>query len=1235
MCKSKFAKIRLSASVGVPALIGLSMFLLPTENAQAQAGCTPSIGDAPTFLEARAHVGDTVHITRVDLVVGNNTCQLANGTNWLIYPNNTPVIVTAGYTTLFGTAETIFCPGTSLRGCVPYTDTYTILAADVGRNLSFTRPRSGEVATSSGLANTISILAATEADAVLELPGTFGTGSGNKRLTILTPCISITKECAYPPTPCGGTNFPYGADIAVRGTVSNCSTGAVVAIGAITVVDSVIGTLPGSAFSATTSSGRPFAGSLTNGESVNYAFSYPPTGNLCGPFSDTIRVCGTDDASPPLGRTVCATNSAICAVCTSPCIDVTKTCIDTNVTAGTPVRYSFTVRNCGTVPLRDVVAVDDSGTPSNPADDITTTIGDLAINQTVGPFTGSIPTTPANCTSGFITNTVRARGTNICNLGQGVTDLDSCRASVECPGIRVYKQVVCDLNGLAAGGCEPFNADLTTQKSARGVRVDPANCPLFCYRLTVTNTGNVPLTLTMQDDSTPNPDLNMASCLPNFPVTLPVGGSHQCVISGVEHCLDTVNVVTGTGVTASGITVTARDTNTVTVAPIHLRCTLKVLVAGAEVTTPPCLNVSTPYTIRVCVTNDGASPLQNVTVFNLGGLAQCLPTPRIIGNLAVNAGTCFDCPSFTCLAPSTNDYHVGVSGEGADCNVNAQGQRITATNSCDTTVCCSGSPKICVTKEVVCELPTGCAANWSHFASAVKSADDAQCPSFCYRVRVTNCGDVDLVNVTVTDTIVSGDGTPLSFASCIPPFPTTLAKGQTVECVLPGVKHCVTTTDRVDVSGASAFNTSDIVRTNDTATVAVHPINVTCDATVNGEHSFTIPCDGQPHFITNEVQICNPANSSQLPIVAIIDYASVWAVSGCTNFQGVRFALDPGQCTNLLLCVDAVTCPTTCGIAFTNSVHITATVDLSKTNVCSYTRTTTGVVTNISVSTECEAEVLCEAPNACRVTGGGRQDAPDLTYPDNVRYVTHGGQVGAPVGNKICVVTEEFYLGNPCIHGRWTHVRHDKGGLQGNFHARYYDTLDCACLDTNTTVQASGFGYNNLVYGPGTVTEGVCNADDHKVAGPQPRPAPANKIVFTGVGDWADPNGRRAPRATLFRVDIEDRSEPGGSHPHGSVWPPDRYRIRIWVLSNSELAQLKGGSGDRYLLSFRNAIAACIGLTVQDGATVPNGTAAFGVRAPDIDDGGELERGNHQIHPSIKNCDPLNPTGPGLPPHGN
>jgi hypothetical protein len=36
------------------------------------------------------------------------------------------------------------------------------------------------------------------------------------------------------------------------------------------------------------------------------------------------------------------------------------------------------------------------------------------------------------------------------------------------------------------------------------------------------------------------------------------------------------------------------------------------------------------------------------------------------------------------------------------------------------------------------------------------------------------------------------------------------------------------------------------------------------------------------------------------------------------------------------------------------------------------------------------------------------------------------------------------------------------------------------------------------------------------------------------------------------------------------------------------------------------------------------------VRTPNIDDGGELLHGNHQIHPAIKHCDPCDPKAPPL-----
>jgi hypothetical protein len=419
----------------------------------------------------------------------------------------------------------------------------------------------------------------------------------------------------------------------------------------------------------------------------------------------------------------------------------------------------------------------------------------------------------------------------------------------------------------------------------------------------------------------------------------------------------------------------------------------------------------------------------------------------------------------------------------------------------------------------------------------------------------------------------------------------------------------------VNATGAS-------VSASTNAVAVVVPANIACRKLVSVNGSTPVATyNAQDCTVATNVMIWYAAvtntGSTALTNIVITELGTGPDLLPCgavnTRLTGT---LLPGQgsalialCTNVYGCVDT---------NIDNSIRVTAQVSGDSSN-CTFNVNGT----NILVTSECRASVtLCCEQQAlgCRVTGGGRQDEPDVC-PDNVRYVTHGGQVGAPVGNSNCVVTLNNIIGNPCIHGRWTHVRHDKGGLQGNFHARYFDTLACTCLGTN--LASSG------LWDEGTSEDGRCNPGD-RIAGPEPRKAPANKIVFTGVGDWADPNGRREPRSVLFRVDIEDRSEPGGYHPGGAKDPADRYRIRIWVLSQTEANQLNNPADG--LLAFRNAISACNGLNWRDGVnasqldnncggqgtiTFPGGAA---VRLPDIDDGGALKNGNHQIHPQIKAC---------------
>jgi hypothetical protein len=572
--------------------------------------------------------------------------------------------------------------------------------------------------------------------------------------------------------------------------------------------------------------------------------------------------------------------------------------------------------------------------------------------------------------------------------------------------------------------------------------------------------------------------------------------------------------------------------------------------------------------------------------------------------------------------------------------------------SCNTTVQITPCPPPCiaVNKLVACYLGNNNCGTFSKFATGVQGTlldGTVEVPAFCYAITVSNCSTtVTLTNVTVVDdrypdvsaadfSCITG-GSLAPRASCTFMFRATVG---TTDDIVTFVTNTVTASGQSSQTGVGVSASSQ-------SAVEVVPAKVACQKfyTVDGgpaTNDFTIS-DALPHTIVWYLTITNTGVANLLDLT-ITDVATG---PGCNNAFAMR-ELDRGTSITFAICTNAsFVCSNGVSSGVQDTVTVVAHAFTLGTNTALLCATTI-LGTNITASSECSATLLCTTPMACRVTGGGRQDLNDggEVCPADAAYVTHGGQVGAPVGDRICIVLTNFTLGNPCIHGRWTHIRHGSGGdgREGSFHARFFDTLDCACLGTNLDA--------NCHYTAGTVVNGICN-DHDRCLGPYPRRAPANKIAFTGVGDWTCEKGGRIPRSCLFRVDIEDRGEPGNDHTldlgHKPCRIPDRYRIRIWVLTETELAELNGAGPDPFLLHFRNCISACNGIDYQDGLCGPNhcsgdtctgagttGTITFPggcpVPTPTIDDGGELLHGNHQIHPSIKACDPFNPVGPPLP----
>jgi len=295
------------------------------------------------------------------------------------------------------------------------------------------------------------------------------------------------------------------------------------------------------------------------------------------------------------------------------------------------------------------------------------------------------------------------------------------------------------------------------------------------------------------------------------------------------------------------------------------------------------------------------------------------------------------------------------------------------------------------------------------------------------------------------------------------------------------------------------------------------------------------------------------------------------------------------------------------------------------------TGSTDPCVGGTSTST-CTATVICQQAATCRVTGGGvllpgdveestceegTDIVTEITGPDcngaEALKVTHGGQLGAPFSQPSCGDVENFPQGNPCIRGQWEHVRHYQGKANprtsfqvDNFHSAtpkgMFDSLLCACLPCCESESEDS----------GLIVDGLCNPDDRRICGPLPRSAPANAIIFTGVGyirtcTASNQRGKGSTQAVIFRVYIEDRSEPGGQFPGGAIPPADVYCFQAWAINGQHDSQEN--------IDLRQTVAndSCNFIQSYSQGTLPDANV---IGEPLVNDCGALSTGNHQIHPS-------------------
>src|SRR2546427_225516 len=141
--------------------------------------------------------------------------------------------------------------------------------------------------------------------------------------------------------------------------------------------------------------------SLAPGASAAYSGSYAPTGNGCGPFTDTATASGAD-----LCTRVRVSNqaSATCTVVTAPAISVTKVCDGAPFVIGQPIRFRGMIRSPASSTFFPYTAVVRSaGT--------VLTVPSLTPGATAD-YSGSFAPTGNGC--GPFTDTVTATGADQC-----------------------------------------------------------------------------------------------------------------------------------------------------------------------------------------------------------------------------------------------------------------------------------------------------------------------------------------------------------------------------------------------------------------------------------------------------------------------------------------------------------------------------------------------------------------------------------------------------------------------------------------------------------------------------------------------------------------------------------------------------------------------------------------------------------------------------------------------------
>ncbi|MEH6418704.1 DUF7507 domain-containing protein, partial [Pseudomonas sp. CGJS7] len=570
------------------------------------------------------------------------------------------------------------------------------------------------------------------------------------------PSLTLQKTAGTPTDVNGNGLVDAGDTIAYSFAVSN--TGNVVLNNTV-INDSKLSATP----IACTPSNVP-AGQSANCGPVTYTITAADV--AAGKVDNSATATGTPPGSPPVDSPPSTTTTPTTEP--KPSLTLQKTAgapTDVNgnglVDAGDTIAYSFAVSNTGNVVLNNTV-INDSKLSVTP---IACTPSNVPAGQSAscGPVTYTI--TAADVSNGKVDNSATATGTP-----PGSPPITSTPSTTTTPTTEPEPS----LTLLKTAGTP------TTNLGANASATDAGDT--IAYRFAITNTGNVTLTnVTVTDAKLDAPAVCDATTLaPNASTTCT--GTHTITQDEV-NAGSANNTATATGTPPNQPPVTSPPSSTQTPLPRNgeLR-SIKALTANADEDASGSVTVGDTLSYTITVTNIGTIDLGNVVVTD--------------DKIAPSTITCaIVTPGATCVLTGT--YKVTAA------DANAGTIRNTAT-VVDTPppggdpVCPIGSADPKCKPRV--DVPVTQQPNLTSVKAMTGNADEdgdgrvSVGDTLTYTVTVTNTGNVDLVDVVVSDDKIS---------------PNTIACARvapTGTCVLSGKYKVV----QADADSGSVVNTATV-----------------------------------------------------------------------------------------------------------------------------------------------------------------------------------------------------------------------------------------------------------------------------------------------------------------------------------------------------------------------------------------------------------------------------------------